>query len=1004
MSTTDPLEYFLGVSREDGHQAILGLDDGPFDEENINVAVRTRLRAINDHPHGKHPRADGARKAVMMSAIVLRAALREQRNPTNDESPVVATPVPPAGIQPPAVEAPKKTLVTPVPPSVNITAEHLTPFDRTVLAVLLAGGGWNPRTQVIISGLAAQVGFDARNLHRVVLGLSRFIREGGSVATVESAGELRNFSTSLPLPVPGRIESMVSTVGEGLAREVRGDNLGSLARIIALFTLLALLGVGGLAWILKTPGSVEDRVAIRREVAEENVARAMEQERETSSKSVVVDGRSPSSPEVVRAKYRSPPNFKASVKPAAAITHLEHVRESFVDLDEIARRLETSPTILAVSRLEQWRHVIEAASGAWPLMDDVYADRFRAEVVYVLTKATDTSVARRLMGVFDVNPAGAVSEPLDVWRRAFKGGMLALIASRADMPLEVRSYATDLLNERMGAASLGVNARRGPFAFGAGVILDDMIEPLVTSTGIMGDSFDVLEAWELWLVANATVRNDSLQQDGILKAVRSVLASSRNISIDGEPANLMGRLIGEIDWGPRGPDPLSLQDTYLTWLEDSEISSISFWAFASLLDLSMKAPWYRSDCIPSPEGEMPARRGTFAMVSGLWPEPVIDIARGNRVLIPAEVLNDFDEILLASIQMSDGARTPVERMEYLVFSARLAQVGSLLVAERIEEAMSLLEMCRQQVDGKGTGTVPREELIGKARGMTDGVWASSFKNNAGNGDSRLKQLERLRAMVVAGGDLGPRDGEVFVEQVWRGSPVEVRSAARTIALQEFRNGPSVLQELLDTADRASLNEDTVTFIENLTGEDLPAHNTPNIEIYMRKALVRRLLELRDPDRTMLDRLTIPLRSALHARLKVIGPTRSDSGSMSLKDISRATTDAMRDVAQQRLFADPFPASLDVLEKTRTGRVWLTQGSPQRLVAEFIGELDFLAYIVAADVPSERMAITRIRSDNAREREQSRSALLQAGIVLRGISELERLRLGPKTTDPLGGSS
>ena len=45
------------------------------------------------------------------------------------------------------------------------------------------------------------------------------------------------------------------------------------------------------------------------------------------------------------------------------------------------------------------------------------------------------------------------------------------------------------------------------------------------------------------------------------------------------------------------------------------------------------------------------------MVSGLWPEPVIDIARGNRVLIPAEVLNDFDEILLASIQMSDGART-----------------------------------------------------------------------------------------------------------------------------------------------------------------------------------------------------------------------------------------------------------------------------------------------------------------------------------------------------------
>ena len=353
--------------------------------------------------------------------------------------------------------------------------------------------------------------------------------------------------------------------------------------------------------------------------------------------------------------------------------------------------------------------------------------------------------------------------------------------------------------------------------------------------------------------------------------------------------------------------------------------------------------------------------------------------------------------------MSQTADTPVKRMEFLVYSARMAQAGGFLVASRSEEAMSILESCRLQAEGKGSGVVPREELIGRSRGMTDGVWADSFKKNSGSGDSRRKQLERLQGMVVAGGDLGPRDAEVCVEQVWRGSPVEVRSAARMIALQDFRNGPVVMQELLDTADRAPINEDTVAFIQDFTGEDMPAHNAADIEIRMRRAMVHRLLQLRDPDRTMIDRLAIPLYAALRSRAGGLDPSRTSFASMSLIDIAASATDAMRKTAQMRLFADPFPASLEVLETARTGRIWLAQGSPQRLVAELISELDLLAYIVAADVPSERAVIMRIRDQNAREREQCRSALLQAGIALRGICELERLRLGPRNTDPRGGS-
>lgn len=994
MNKPDPVEMFLGVSRAVGPRRILGLGNGPVDAATIQAAMRMRIRTIESHPRAASREAAEVQQVIEAAGAALMAS---ESGPEHASKPR-NVPVPPSRLRPKAPPPAK----APVPPVPQVTEAHLTPFDRLVLAVLLAGGGWNSRTRGIIAGLASQVGLDSKNLQRVVLGLSKFVHQRGSKGTVDSAAEMPMAMT--PLPQPGRIESTVGKISDGLAREVRGETYGSMVRLIIVFIVAALLLGIVLVQVLTAPTKDERSLEQRREVAQEKVARDMERERSVlvnAPEAEHVVEESTRSGVVLPAKYSRPPNFSMSRRPEAALMRLDRSGQYLDEFEDLARRLELDPSRLPEQKFSAWTEGVRSAASTWPLMDPGVREQFRVGMLAVLRQASDTDVAAKLLSVFELDPGAPIVDPLESWIRPFHGGMLALSAGRREMPPEVQTVAAGVLENVFETSALGLNSREGPFRAGASRTLDHMVPALVAITGVTPGALD---AWEFWLVAQETVRSGSGLQEAQMLAIQEFLSSGRNLAEEGEPVDVVGRLISEIDWGPTGADPLALREYYADWLKDPRISSTSMWVMASLLDSSLHAAWYRPEFVPAPEAGFPDRERVGRLAQAAWPEPVGPIAKGNRVLVNAGLLAEYDQILPAIKASARNATSDIERMRILLLASRLVEAGALLVAEREQEAASVLAMASNHVRTGDTGVDEAQQVVGRSDEFNDGEWAAEFEKTSGNQRDQVELLRALRQRSRLASDLSPLDARVFAEQVWRGNPAIIRSTARSIAIEEFINGPILALELLDTSDRAPLNDATLEFVEVYTGEPMPSNSAEDAEVRMRRALARKTLTLLDVDRDPIDRLGEATRTALAGRIAAYAQSTTIPASAGISDVADVSADVMRETAGVRLFADPFPDTLVALDASRKGREWLAQTAPQRLVAALAAEADFLAYVVAADVPSARIEVADILQSSGISRSRASSAITQATLTLLEIAQLERLRLAPRERNPLGGVS
>jgi hypothetical protein len=988
MSSVDVAQVFFGVPRAAGPRRLLGLGSGPVEHATIQAAESMRLRLLDAHELSATAQADQAR-------AIIRAAAAALLNSERDGS--ARGPIRPERIRP-KVAVP----IEPVRPTPRVTEAHLTPFDRLVLAVLLSGGGWNSKTRGIITGLASSVGLDASNLRRVVLGLSKIARERGSQGIVDSA--MDGVMPRLPVRSPGRVEAAIGRVSEQLSREVRGDSFGSRTRLILVAVGITLLSGLVLVRVLTAPTKDERSLAQRREVAEERVARAMEVEREEALRAPENEyTQTPAtrSDVVVPAKYARPPGFQRNARPEDALMRLDRAGTYAATFADLAAHLELDPDRLAETRASAWVAGIANAAETWPLASTVQREALEKAIHNVLTHAEDDQVAARLLRALDCDPGAQIHSSLDVWRRAFRIGMLARAAHTPTMPRAVRSGAKALLLARLGRDDVGLDVQEEPFAAGASDALHATVPPLVATTGI---SEDGLEAWELWLAAHKTLHNGAPLQEALLRAIGVYLESGRNLAEDGDAVDVLGRLVAEIDWGPSGPDPSAVREAYGTWLNDGRIPSNSSWVLASLLDSSLRVPWFRPEFVPSPEAGLADRRRVAMLALGAWPEKVGPVARGNHVLVAASTIELFDTALERLRLARTEAGQPIERMRVLLGVARLAESGALAADGREEEALAVLMLVDRSSLSGGNDVEDASSVVGRVGKHPDGVWAKAFGEASGNKRNQLEVLQELRKQSFLASDLGILDAAVFADAVWRGKSAAIRSTARALVLEEFLNGPRVALELLDRSDRAALNSDSLEFVEAFTGESMPAKSANDVQVRLRLALARKVLRLHDARREPIDRLAEGVRTALSNRARVMDPSIVVPLHASLEDVATTCVEGVRTKAVRRLFADPFPASIESLDAARAGRSWLAVTQPQRLTAALVAELDFLAYVVAADIPSVRGEVAESLQRGAAARDRASTAVLQAIETLLEIAGLERMRLQARMRGPLEGAS
>ncbi len=1014
--SSDPVHELLGVSRVSGPRAILGLGQGDIDADILDASLRTRLRAI-------HGQADQFEVATIQEACrvveAAASALRSSVSPSRSSLPPVRPPKAPteSSVAPPKPEGPIASRVkpraaesdspettrssrrpAPVKPTPRVTEAHLTPFDRLVLSVLVAGGGWNSRTRGIIAGMAAQVGLDAETLRRVVEGLAGFMRDKGSEGTI---GETAMVAAPI-LRNPSRIESAVLRVSDGITREFRGDSAASRLRLTILFASLAIFFGAILVIALTAPSPGVRDIETRRLAAEEAIANR-EAEAALGTSGEEIDGTYLATPSLregvtLPARFPRPPMFRGDGRPDASVFRLERMPAMLDEASQLARQLELEPAKLSERRASAWLDVVATGGETWPLMPADDRLRLVTAMLEVFEQAEDQAVAFRLLAAFEVEPTTPLRNSIDVWVRSFKAGMLGLVVATPALPESVRAPARRMIDQTL-AGSSGRNVQGGPFAALAGRALDRMAMPLVEMMGV-SDAVLVRDCWERWFDANRILRRDAGLQAGFLLALETVLREARELSVQGMTSDVLGRLLYEVDWTAAGPDPEGLRATYSAWMLDDGIPSTNLWVLASLLEGVGRAGWFRPEFVPDPDAGMSDRRRVQALADAAWPESVGPLARGNLIPIEPHTLDEFDTRLVEVAELVDLASSPVRRLAALVAAERLAAAAAFLALERQDDANAAIGDVLDQIMTGNLG-LDLDPLPRPRQMANDGQWAQAWRE-AGS-DQQLKRdlIAALRRNSIAG-DLGPRDAAIFVEQVWR-APASIRSDARAAALEIFGRGAVVAVELLDTADRASRNESTLAFIESFTGVPMPNARSEEAETRIRAALAMHSLSLLDPERSSVDQLADLVGAVVRSRAEARLPAEPMNVRRAPDELAAMAADGVRRAATSLFLASPPSVTLEEIDRRRIARRGLVSNGIQGLVAEHVAELEFLGFLIAAEVPSKRSEVRELLLEAATARSVAPSGLEQAALEALAIARMERLRFVPRDTDPLGAS-
>ncbi len=985
----------LGCTRAAGPRAILGLGDGPIDLDTLDAALATRRRMVQSNASTR-----GLAEAAIVELEAAAAALRPTATPGRGR----AAPVPPIRPVRPNVSAPPPSgpiagrPKSPVRPTPRITAAHLTPFDRLVLSILVSGGGWNARTRVLVAGLAHKAGLDAATLRRVVSGLASFMRQQGVAGTFGEVARAERRPTPPP-PAPGRIESTMLRVAEGVGREFRGDSRSSFYRLVTLFGLVAAFFGIVLVTVLTAPSPVVRDTNIRRQEAEEILTRRLEEEAAEidGTHSVVPSTR----PGVVRpVAFTRPPMLRGDARPESVVFDLGRIPVAVDDLGGLAARLELDTDGLGEARLAQWADAIALFARTWPNMPADELARVTDAVLSVLRFADEPQIADRLLASFDVDPKAPIRDELDSWTRAFQSGVLGRIVVDETLPESVREIARRWVADRLPGSD-GRHAAGGPFAELAGRTLDIMGSLLVEQAGVMGTAL-FEDAWERWFEAVEAIRRPDARQRAMVAMLGRVLVVNRGLGNDGPSTDLLGRLVREIDWTAAGPDPESLRDAFRGWMRDSSIDAQALWVLGSVLDGPAGIGWFRPEFVLDPAATPGIRLRVLADVIDAWPEGRAVVARGELLPIDPDLLLQIDRLAAGVGGLIREATTPRERLESLLAAERLSLAVTLLSVDRIREAEVVIGQVISQVDSQESGVDIPDELSPVVRG-NDGEFAQSLKEAGRDADARVTILESLLADALAG-DLGPRDAEALVQEAWRGSPAVVRDVARTVVLDGFGGGPNVAVEMLGTVDRAARSEDTAEFIEQYANVTLPSRRDDDWDAAVRRALARHAVSLLDTEAIGLDRLanavgeTVLARAVARESIGGLSPMHEDPAAS-----AAAAADAARRVATGLFLAPGGDRSLEDIDRRRLSRRRLASDEVRRLVAEHVAELEYLEFILEARVPVRRDQFRRVLDDAADERAAADSGLRQAAATALGLVALERLRMIERDTDPLGAS-
>jgi hypothetical protein len=989
-------EKILGLPAHPDERALLGLPPGePLRSGQIEAALGERLQQIKGHALAGTAGAARLAQHLEDAADKLQVALMlEGRGPLHPAAARRAGRVAELSSRRAAENA---RVVQPeaVRRSTGLSAADLTEFDRLVLAVLVVSGGWNARSAKRLAVVAEDLGVTMPQLNTVVLGLTRFLAEGeglrGAMGQVGSSArstylDPRTFAANdRASRLEGAVERALSRINDVVREEVAAVTPGSQYRLTAIFTLFALSWVGVLAWVFFGRGDrASDVPAAGGETVVAKVPAPPPVDGGRDANGAPIE---PLPPLAAPVKYPRPPGFTLIPAPRELLDAGGAGAIWVAGVEEFGRTVgaDTVPDAAALTSLQS---ALLAAGDAWP-----FAGNYRVEASRALeaaVRALRSAEALRLVMESipgGVEPAaGSVPPWKTAWREAFGAGVLATIALDATQSPGVAAAAREEMRRRDVAIPRGTVV--DPFGVAAVSSLARSARGLAEGLALGTQDLEAASRWRQAVDVAAT--SPALRNKAALAAIDAALRAPGALDKPGPLVDFLAVAIHALDFSGRGESPDAVRDALADWILNANVPPARLWAFTSLLDQDLGIAWYGPDLVLSTNADTAERKRIADRLVQAYPRPE-QTTVGEATAIAAGDYEAWTELVTSAgnLPRSDAADA-MRRAAVMLALARTARAYETLDPKEARASATATEslITREEREWNASPSGQRAGL--PAAGVVDGEFAEALQASGRDTNQRMNVIRALGTRPAAG-DLGPLDARAIVFEALRGLSPEVRAAAATVVIDRYSDGPVVLRTVIDLLPEGGTPNDARDFISHLAGAGVAGADW---KVEARTRLVARLFLLEDSRSHALDAASAELSAIAGELSTMFDPTSSAAFAQPDRALA-ALVDAMRTAARGQFLAEPFPASIDEIERQRSARRSLANGTTQRMAAETPAILQYAAMIRAARQPNLEPKLVELLTRAGRARGVAVTALDQVAGDLEALVSVMGEGLAPE---------
>jgi len=889
----------------------------------------------------------------------------------------------------------------------GLTAADLTEFDRIALALLVVSGGWNGRSAKRLAVVAEEHGISVNDLERIVLGLTEFLAEGeGLQAAMGEVGESAK-STWMEAPRSGRadaaegaVERVFLRINSVLRDEVAGETRGSRYRLAAVFALFALSWLGALGYIFfggsgAKPSDAPIPIPDAPVVADAGDAAAPRGDVDANGEPVA-----PIAALAAPAKFPRPPGFRPTPTPESVRfaaneggRWISELSLSAQDLAAVKGRLDGSEASKAVT--DRAFESLDRLAAVWPVDRGI---RLQAIAGFkgLARAARDKESLRRVM---ELAPGGAADRARGavapgapwqrLWRTSFGAGCLASVACDPLQPPEVAAAAREEMRLR------GVAVPKGKVSDGFGTTVSDILAgemPRLSEQLALGSAgLEDIARWHE--AAMAASPSPETRARTLVSAVDALLRAPGALDKPGPFVDALAFFIQSLDFSGRGLEAEPLREALPRWIADRAIPPTRIWVFTSLLDANLGIAWFGPDLVLATNADLPARTALSARVSAAFPK-VLETAVGEALLVDKLVLDDWMSILAEIRRSSPGSAS--DRLRDAAIAVGLVKAYRAFELGEDKPIRDAMQRVRQiQARSSQEWRAPPNGIErGMRTGALDGGFVEQWKGGADKRNARLDAIRALRSRP-ASGDLDPKDARLAATEALRARRDDERAELAMVLIEQYSNGPTVLQALLDALPSASDTEDARAFIGAMTGTTVAGRDWV---AEARMAVLRKLYSLEESEEAAIDAICAEMAADAQEAADSYGRT---SGVLLASQPDRALAslaDAIRAEAATRYLSEPFPATLEELERRRAGSRAVAEGVMQRMAAETRSMLDHAAILVVSRQPALRSKVSELLAGARRARSDGRAASAQIEVDLETLAAVLAEGLSPKPTD------